>query len=77
MTNDLFTYLIVFGLIICETVSQGFLQHFVKYNKKISFYAFGVIGYATVGALYYFLLNLTDKLAIAIAIDIDIGLAIF
>lgn len=65
MTRDLLTFFIVFGLIVCETASQGFLQHFVKNNKKITFYILGIIGYAIVGALYYFLLNLGDKLAVA------------
>lgn len=64
MNKLLTTLVIVAGLIIFETGAQVFLQRYVK-NSVIANYALGVVGYAAVGALYYYLLKTGDKLAVA------------
>ena len=64
MNKLLATLAIVVGLIVFETIAQAFLQHYVNSNKVVN-YALGVAGYAVVGALYYYLLKVCDKLAVA------------
>lgn len=58
------TLAIVVGLIVFETIAQAFLQRYVN-NNRVDNYALGVAGYAVVGALYYYLLKVSDKLAVA------------
>ena len=64
MSKFLATLAIVAGLIVFETAAQAFLQRYVN-NSVIANYALGVAGYAVVGALYYYLLKASDKLAVA------------
>ena len=64
MGKFLTTLAIVAGLIVFETAAQAFLQRYVN-NSVIANYALGVAGYAIVGALYYYLLKASDKLAVA------------
>ena len=64
MGKFLATLAIVAGLIVFETAAQAFLQRYVN-NPAIVNYALGVAGYAAVGALYYYLLKVSDKLAVA------------
>ena len=58
------TLAIVSGLIVFETIAQGFLQNYVN-NDRVVNYALGVAGYAVVGGLYYYLLKVGNKLAVA------------
>jgi len=64
MSKTLTTLAIVAGLIVFETAAQAFLQLYVKKSGKLH-YLLGVVGYALVGALYYFLLKAGDGLAVA------------
>ena len=64
MGKLLATLAIVAGLIVFETAAQAFLQRYVN-NSVVANYALGVAGYAAVGALYYYLLKVGDKLAVA------------
>ena len=64
MSKALITLAIIAGLIISETAAQAFLQLYVKKSGKMH-YLLGVMGYALVGALYYFLLKTGDPLAVA------------
>ena len=64
MNEILATLAIVVGLIVFETIAQAFIQRYVNNNRVLN-YALGVAGYAVVGALYYYLLKVSDKLAVA------------
>ena len=64
MNKALDTLIIVAGLIAFETTAQTFLQLYVKKPYKLHYYL-GVISYALVGVLYYYLLNVGEGLAVA------------
>ena len=64
MSKLLATLATVAGLIVFETAAQTFLQRYVN-SRIIANYVLGVVGYAVVGALYYYLLNIGHKLAAA------------